>query len=124
MDFGHERVGIGGDHRERPDSGVLPVLPNTSNAKRRAVFHGDRVGLLRLLPLDRLPLEEAIYRDDTAAQPMRIADMSANSQPSHTRGGPPRRASPRTLPRRWRLGPQRSCLRLLSLLTKLLLGAT
>src|ERR1700738_5569220 len=30
-----------------------------SDAERRAVLHGNRVGLLRLLPPDRLPLEEA-----------------------------------------------------------------
>jgi hypothetical protein len=64
VNFGHERVGIGGDDRKGADPfarrRLLPVLPNPRNAERRAVLHGDRVGLLRLLRLDRLPLEEAV----------------------------------------------------------------
>src|SRR6266516_5228487 len=42
--------------------GVFPVLPQPGNAERRAVLHGDREWLFCLLPLDCLPLEEAIGR--------------------------------------------------------------
>ena len=39
----------------------MPAMPNGV-----AVLHGDGVGLLRLLPLDGLPLEEAVHRHDAA----------------------------------------------------------
>src|SRR5207247_6999792 len=61
---------IGGnrDDRERPDPFVpdrgLPVLPQPGDAERRAVLHRNGEGLLSLLPLDRLPLEEAVDRQD------------------------------------------------------------
>src|SRR5262249_11276148 len=74
----HQWVGIRCDDRGRPDplavAWVLPVLPDAADAERLAVLHRDSVGLLRLLPLDRLPLEEPIHRHDAPAQPVRIAE--------------------------------------------------
>ncbi len=70
VDFGHQLVGMRRDDGEREDpfarGRVLPVLPQTAKAKGRAVLHGDGIRLLGLLPLDRLPFEEAIDRDDEA----------------------------------------------------------
>src|SRR5262249_28632376 len=37
------------------------------------VLHGDRVGLLRLLALDRLPFEEPVHRHDAAAPSVGVA---------------------------------------------------
>jgi hypothetical protein len=71
MNVGHELVGVGGDDCERPNPfarrRLFPVLPNPGKPERRAVLHGDRVGLLRLLALDRLPFEEPVHRHDAAA---------------------------------------------------------
>ncbi len=78
MDLGHERVGVGRDDCERPDPlptlGVFPVLPQTANAKRLAVLHGDRVRLFGLLPFDCLPLEETVDRHDAASLAVRLAE--------------------------------------------------
>jgi hypothetical protein len=78
MDFGHQFVGICRDHREsaNPFAGgrFFPVLPKSANAERPAIFHGDGIGLLGFLPLDRLPLEEAVDRDDTAPPAIGISE--------------------------------------------------
>src|SRR5271166_1784245 len=47
-------------------SRLFPVLPNAGDPERRAILHGDGVGLLRPLSLDRLPLEKAIHRHNAA----------------------------------------------------------
>src|SRR5204862_5990983 len=77
MNVGHELVGIGCDDRKSagPFTGswVLPILPDTGNAERCAIFHGDCVRLLCFLALDRLPLEEAVDRHDAAAPAVGIA---------------------------------------------------
>src|SRR5262249_43685445 len=52
----------------------FPVLPNPGKPERRAVLHGDRVGLLRLLALDRLPFEEPVHRHDAATHSIGIAE--------------------------------------------------
>ena len=39
---------------------VFPIFPQSAEAKGTAVLHGDGVGLLGFLALDRLPLKEAI----------------------------------------------------------------
>src|SRR5579862_8753359 len=69
VDFCDQLVGISSDHREGANplarGWVLPVLPKPANAEW-AVFHGDGIGLLGFLPFDRLPLEEAVNRDDAA----------------------------------------------------------
>jgi SOS response associated peptidase (SRAP) len=49
-------------------------LAKRAIAERLAVFHRDGVGLLRLLPLDRLPLEEPVYWDNAPAQQVRIPE--------------------------------------------------
>src|SRR5262249_22040171 len=49
-------------------------LPNSRKPERRAVLHGDRVRLLRLLTLDRLPFEEPVHRHDAAAHSIGIAE--------------------------------------------------
>src|SRR5437660_1722047 len=71
VDVGDQLIGIRGDDRKGPNpfarSRLFPVLPNAGDAERCAIFHGDRVGLLRPLALDRLPLEEAVHRHDAAA---------------------------------------------------------
>jgi len=51
------------------------VLPQPGNAGRRAVLHGDREWLLCLLPLDCLPLEEAINREDAAPSRVGIPEQ-------------------------------------------------
>src|SRR5262245_32916955 len=77
MNVGHELVGVGGDDCERPNpfarSRLFPVLPNPGKPERRAVLHGDRVRLPRLLALDRLPFEEPVHRHDAAAYSVGIA---------------------------------------------------
>src|SRR5262245_11857251 len=71
MNVGHQLIGIGGDNCKCPNpfarNRLLPVLPDAGDAEWRAVLHSDSVGLFCLLPLDRLPLEEAVHRHDTAA---------------------------------------------------------
>src|SRR5215813_5310075 len=78
VNLGHELVGVGGDDGERPNpfarSRLFPVLPNPGKPERRAVLHGDRVGLLRLLALDRLPFEEPVHRHDAATHSIGIAE--------------------------------------------------
>jgi hypothetical protein len=78
VDVGHQLVGVGGDHGERPDRiarrRLLPVLPKTRDAERRTVLHGDGIGLLGPLSLDRIPLEKAIHRDDTTAHAVGVAE--------------------------------------------------
>ena len=63
MDFGHHLVGLGGDYRERPDPftrcWLFPVLPQPSDAERRALLHRNGIRPRSLLSLDRFPLEEA-----------------------------------------------------------------
>ena len=70
VDFGHQLVCVRRDHRECANplsrSRFFPVLPQPANAERPAVLHGDGIGLLGFLALDRLPLEEAVDGDDTA----------------------------------------------------------
>jgi hypothetical protein len=46
----------------------------SADAERFAALHCNRIRLLRPLSLDRLPLEEAIDRDDAAALPVRLAE--------------------------------------------------
>src|SRR6516165_7856475 len=71
MDVSNQLIGIGGDNCKSPDpfvrSRLLPVLPNSGDAERRAVLHSDSVWLLCPLALDRFPLEEAVHRHDAAA---------------------------------------------------------
>jgi len=55
-------------------SGFFPVLPNASDTEWRAILHGNRVGLLCLLTLDRLPLKEPVNRHNAAALAVRIAE--------------------------------------------------
>jgi hypothetical protein len=78
MDFGNESVGIGGDDRKGTNPftrrRLLPIPPNARNPKRRAVFHGDGVGLLRLLPFDRFPLEESVHRHDASTSAVGLAE--------------------------------------------------
>jgi hypothetical protein len=78
VDLGHQFVGVRRDHRESANplarSRFFPVLPEPANAKRPAVLHGDGIGLLSFLALDRLPLEEAVDRDDTAPPAIRVAE--------------------------------------------------
>jgi hypothetical protein len=61
----------------------LPVLPNARESERRAVRHGDRVGLLRLLPLDRLPSEETVHRHDAAALAEALANLGRSRSLSY-----------------------------------------
>src|SRR6516165_11569668 len=62
MDVGNQFIRICRDDREGTYSltcaGLFPVLPKTCNAERRAILHGNGIGLLGLLAFDRLPLEE------------------------------------------------------------------
>src|SRR5262249_12840071 len=78
MNVDYQLVGIGGDNCKGPNpfarSRLLPVLPNASDAERRAILHRYRVGLLCLLTLDRPPFEEAIHRHNAAALAVRIAE--------------------------------------------------
>jgi hypothetical protein len=62
-------------------------------AAARPFFHGDRVGLLRLLALDRLLLEEAVHRHDGAygRDVQRILDFAAKVKPERRRTGARRR---------------------------------
>src|SRR2546430_800321 len=66
----HQPVRVRRDDCERanplPRGGLLPVLPQSCDAEGTAILHGDRERLLRLLPLDRLPLEEAVHRNNAA----------------------------------------------------------
>jgi SOS response associated peptidase (SRAP) len=45
-----------------------------STTEGSAVFHGNGVGLLRLLPFDRLPLEKPIHRHDAAPPAISIPE--------------------------------------------------
>jgi hypothetical protein len=76
VNFGHKLIGVGGDDSERADPlariRIPPVLPQSANAERLAILHGDRVGLLRLLALDRLPFIEAVHRENAAAPAIRL----------------------------------------------------
>jgi hypothetical protein len=64
-------IGVGTDDGERANplagSRLLPVLPDACETERRAILHGDGIGLLRPLAPDGLPLEEAVHRHDAAA---------------------------------------------------------
>src|SRR5215475_10678321 len=77
MDVSHQLIGIGGDDCKSPNpfarKRLLPVLPDAGDAEWRAVLHSDSVGLFCLLPLDRLPLEEAVHRHNAAAPAVRIS---------------------------------------------------
>src|SRR5262245_7755399 len=53
---------------------VFPVLPNAGDAERHAILHGNRVGLLCFLTLDRLPLKEPVHRHNAAALAIRLAE--------------------------------------------------
>jgi hypothetical protein len=57
-----------------PRSGFFPVFPNARDPKRRTVFHCDGIGLLGLLPFDRLPLKEAVHGYDAASFAVRIPE--------------------------------------------------
>jgi hypothetical protein len=78
VDFRHQLVGIRGDDRKGSDPftgrQVLPILPQPSNAERPAVFHGNGIGLLGLLALDRFPLEEAIDWEYATPPPIRLPE--------------------------------------------------
>jgi hypothetical protein len=74
VNFGHQFVGVRRDDREgaHPFAGgrVLPILPNSSDAERAPILHGNGIGLFGLLALDCFPLEEAI--DGENAPPLTI----------------------------------------------------
>ena len=78
MDFGHQFVGFGRDDREGayPLAGgwLLPVFPDAADTEGPPVLHGDGVGLLDLLALDRFPLEEAVNRNDTPPPSISVAE--------------------------------------------------
>ena len=78
MNFRHQLVRVGRDDRECPDPltgcRVLPVLPYPRNPEWRTVLHGNRIGLLRPLPFDRLPLVEAVHRQNAPAQTIRVTE--------------------------------------------------
>ena len=57
-----------------PGSRFFPIFPQPAKAEGTAVLHGDGIGLLGFLPLDRLPLEEAIDRNDAAAPAIGIPE--------------------------------------------------
>src|ERR1035441_7298782 len=59
-------------------SRFFPVLPEPANAERPAVLHGDGIGLLSFLPLDRLPFEEAVDRNNTAPPAIGIPEVVAS----------------------------------------------
>jgi hypothetical protein len=89
MDFGHHLVGLGGDYRERPDPftrcWLFPVLPQPSDAERRALLHRNGIRPPSLLTLDRFPLEEAIDRHDACGASGRRRGRSAGRAPSTNR---------------------------------------
>ena len=74
----HKGMSVGRDDGKGPDPLVtrrlLLVLPDARDAERLAIRHGNGVGLLRLLTLDRFPLEEPVHRYDAPAQPIRIPE--------------------------------------------------
>src|SRR5262249_18328454 len=78
MNLGDEVIGIGRDHRKRPNPlagrRLFPVLPYPADAEWRAVLHGYGVRLLCSLSLDRLPLEESVHRHDAAAFAVRVPE--------------------------------------------------
>ena len=78
VNYADQLVGVGRDDCEGayPLAGslVFPVLPQPAEAERAAVFHGNRTRLLGLLPLERLPLEEAIDRYDAAPPRVGVAE--------------------------------------------------
>src|SRR5262245_8868982 len=84
MDVRDKLVGVRRDDGERASplagSGLLPVLPDTSETKWGAILHRDRVGLLGPLPLDGLPLEEAVHRHDTAPYAIGIPETGQVSR--------------------------------------------
>ena len=84
MDFGHQLVGVGRYDREGPDpltgGGVLPVLPYARDAEWRAVLQCDGIGLLRPPPLDRLPLVEAVHRQDATTHAIGVAEKVGRSR--------------------------------------------
>ena len=53
---------------------ILPILPQSAEPEGAAVLHGYGKGLLGLLALDRLPLEEAVHRDDAASPPIGVTE--------------------------------------------------
>src|SRR5262245_60294850 len=61
-------------------AGLFPVLPDAADAERRAVFHGDGIGLLRPLALYYLPLKETVNWNDAAA---RLAGVPERRQVAH-----------------------------------------
>jgi hypothetical protein len=62
VDTGHQFVGVSRNYREGAGplacGRVFPVLPQSAKAKRAAILHGDSIGLLGFLSLDRLPFKE------------------------------------------------------------------
>ena len=57
-----------------PEAGSFQFSQSPPMPKRPAVLHGDCIRLLRFLALDRLPLEEAINRNDAAAPAIGIPE--------------------------------------------------
>ena len=54
------------------DFGSFQFLPQSAKAEWAAVLHGNGIRLLGPLTLDRLPLEEAVHRNDAAPLPVSI----------------------------------------------------
>src|SRR5690349_11094125 len=71
MDIRDQFIGIRSDDRESSNplacGRLFPIFPNAIKAERRAVLHGNRVGLLGFLTLNSLPLEKAIHRHEASA---------------------------------------------------------
>jgi hypothetical protein len=71
VDLRDQLVRRHGDNRHRANPfaalRVTPVLPDTANGERRAVFHRDGEGLLCPRALDRAPLKKTIDGHDAAA---------------------------------------------------------
>ena len=78
MDLANQFIGICRDDRKGTYpltcARLFPVLPKTCNAERRAILHGNSIGLLGLLAFDRLPLEEPIHGHDAPAQAVCIPE--------------------------------------------------
>ena len=75
VDAAEQLVARDGDDGEGPHpfpgAEVPPVLPKPCQTERRAILHGDRIGLLAAL--GRLPFEEPVNRDDAAAQSVGVS---------------------------------------------------
>src|SRR5262245_39286502 len=71
MDFPDQIVRRNSDDGEGANplarSWMTPILPKPSDGERRAVLHGDGVGLFRPRSFDGTPFKEAFNRNDAAA---------------------------------------------------------